>query len=128
MTSTGDGVDEFLGLTIERIEPGFARLTLTVSERMLNMYRTCHGGALFAFGDAALGYASNSHGVMAVATGADVNFLAPPRLGDRLAVECREKNRTRRTALYDIEIRNEDTGRLVAAMSGRIAYPEVRKP
>ena len=128
MTSAGDGVDEFLGLTVELIEPGFARLSLTVSERMINMYGTAHGGALFAFGDAALGYASNSHGVMAVATGGDVNFLAPPRLGDRLVVECREKNRTRRTALYDIEIRNQDTGKLVVAMSGRIAYPDVKKP
>ncbi len=127
MTSTGDGVDEYLGLTVETIEPGFARLSLTVSERMLNVYGTCHGGAMFAFGDAALGYASNSHGVLAVATGADVNFLTPARLGDRLFVECREKNRTRRTALYDIEIRHQETGKLVASMTGRIAYPDIKK-
>ncbi len=90
---------------------------------MLNRYGACHGGVLFTIADAALGLASNSHGVLAVASGSDVNFLRPARLGDHLVAETREQNRTRRTALYHTEVRNRETGELVAVVSGRIAYP-----
>jgi acyl-CoA thioesterase len=121
-----DGVDAFLGVSVESIEPGYSRLAMTVSQRMINRHGTCHGGAIFAFADAALGYASNSHGPIAVATGGDVNFLKPPRLGDALVAECRERNRTRRTALYEVEVRNRHSGQLMATLSGRIAYPDIK--
>jgi acyl-CoA thioesterase len=120
-----DGVVDGLGIEIEDISPGYARTSTTVVATMLNIYGTCHGGVIFTLADSALGYASNAEGPVAVATGGDVNFLRPARLGDRLVAEARQKHRTRRTALFEIEVRNTATTELVATLTGRIGYPQL---
>lgn len=116
-----DGRDRLartLGIELIEAAPGTARLAMTVTEAVLNAHGMCHGGAIFSLADAGFFYACNSGGVQSVAAGCDINYLRPAKLGDRLEVVVRERARSRRSGLYDAEVRNGD-GQLVAVMSGR---------
>jgi acyl-CoA thioesterase len=81
---------------------------------MLNFHGSTHGGVVFALGDMAFAAASNSHGQTAVALNVAINFLKATTAGDRLVAEAVEQSATGPVALYDITIRNDRTGALVA--------------
>ena len=103
-----------LGARVEILAPGHSRVTLTVTDDLVNFHRITHGGVVFALGDMAFAAASNSRGQTAVALNVAINFLKATRSGDRLVAEAREQHSAGPTALYDITIRDETTGELVA--------------
>jgi acyl-CoA thioesterase len=103
-----------LGARVEILGPGHSRVTLTVTDDMVNFHGITHGGVVFALGDMAFAAASNSHGQTAVALNVAINFLRATRVGDRLVAEAREEHTAGPTALYDITIRDDHTGELVA--------------
>jgi acyl-CoA thioesterase len=53
-----------------------------------------------------------------VASGFDVNLLAPARLGDVLTARAVELSRSGRTGVYDIAVSNQ-RGEAIAAFRGR---------
>ncbi|MDI6687145.1 MAG: hotdog fold thioesterase [Desulfobacterales bacterium] len=110
-----------LGAKIEIIKPGHSRVSLTVTEEMTNFHGTTHGGVIFALGDMAFAAASNSHGLMAVALNVSISFLKATKAGDKLVAEANENHAGSRMALYDITVRDEQTGELVAK-SQDLAY------
>jgi acyl-CoA thioesterase len=81
---------------------------------MLNFHGMTHGGVIFALGDIAFAAASNSHGQTAVALNVAISYLKASRAGDRLVAEAVEQHTSGPTALYDITIRDDRTGELVA--------------
>ena len=104
----------YLGAEIEAIEPGYSRVSLTVSEDMQNFHGMTHGGVLFSLGDIAFAAASNSHGQTAVALNVSISFLKATKAGDQLLAEAREQHLGGRTALYEITVTEQKTGQLVA--------------
>ncbi len=52
-----DRASRGLGMRIEEVGPGFAILSMTVTERMLNGHDICHGGFIFALADSAMAFA-----------------------------------------------------------------------
>ncbi|MHA6797214.1 hydroxyphenylacetyl-CoA thioesterase PaaI [Pseudonocardia bannensis] len=106
------------GIRLLDIGPGRARVALTVAEQHLNGHGICHGGYLFLLADSAMAYGSNSHGVSAVASGADITFLRPAHLGDELVAEAVERALAGRSGLYDVTVRTGDGG-VVAEFRGR---------
>jgi acyl-CoA thioesterase len=90
---------------------------MTVQDRHVNGHGLCHGGYLFLLADAALAYASNSHGVSAVASGADITFLRPVTLGAELVAEATELALAGRSGLYDVSVRDGEGS--VAEFRGR---------
>lgn len=113
-----DTASQGLGMVLEAIRPGYARLAMTVREDMLNGHATCHGGFIFALADSAFAFACNSHDRVTVAAGAAIEFLAPARLGDRLTAEATEQYLGGRTGIYDVVVSNQD-GRRVALFRGK---------
>lgn len=109
-----DAFANWLGASIETIEPGSARASLTVTEAMLNFHGMTHGGLVFALGDIAFAAASNSHGQTALALNVTINFLRPTGVGDRLVAEAKEVQLGGATALYDILVTEQNSQRLVA--------------
>lgn len=103
-----------LGAQVFIVKPGHSRVTLTVTDDMLNFHGMTHGGVIFALGDIAFAAASNSHGQTAVALNVAISYLKASTSGDRLVAEAREQHTSGPTALYDITIRDERTGELVA--------------
>ncbi|MGI9487582.1 MAG: hydroxyphenylacetyl-CoA thioesterase PaaI [Geminicoccaceae bacterium] len=112
-----DQASKALGMTVEAIGPGHARLHMTVREDMLNGHQTCHGGLIFTLADSAFAFACNACNRVTVALGAQVTFIEPARLGDLLIADATEQSRTRRTGVYDVEVVTAD-GRKIALFRG----------
>jgi len=112
-----DRAAEGAGVRLLDVGPGSARVGMAVGDRHVNGHGICHGGYLFLLADAALAYASNSHGVSAVAAGADIVFLRPVPLGAELVAEALERSLAGRSGLYDVTVRMGDVA--VAEFRGR---------
>jgi len=102
------------GLELVDLGEGYSKVRMAFTPDMENIFGMAHGGAIFALIDEAFETASNSHGTMAVALNMDISYLATPAAGAVLSAEAREINRTSRTAVYDIKVR-DDAGRLLAS-------------
>jgi acyl-CoA thioesterase len=113
-----DAASQGLGMQIEAVGPGYARIGMTVRPDMLNGFRICHGGFITTLADSAFAFACNSHNELTVAAGIVVDFLAPAHEGDRLVAECHEVALTGRTGVYDIKVTNQH-GKTVVVMRGR---------
>ena len=110
-----DAFAEFLGAEVQVPEPGRSRVSVTVTEDMVNFHGMTHGGLIFTLGDIAFAAAGNSHGQTAVALNVNIAFLKASGVGDRLVAEAREVSAGGRTALYEIKVYNADTGDLLAS-------------
>jgi acyl-CoA thioesterase len=98
--------------------PGEARLEAQLKPEHLNNWGSAHGGFLFSLADSAFALASNSHGPLAVALSAHIEFMKPTRVGDTLVATATEINRTQRTAVYRIEVHSGDA--LIALFTGTV--------
>jgi acyl-CoA thioesterase len=112
-----DRAAQALGITVEAIGPGFARCGMAVRDDMVQGHATCHGGLIFTLADTAFAYACNACNRVTVALGAEIAFLAPARAGDVLSASARERSRSGRTGVYDVEVTSGD-GTLVALFRG----------
>ena len=79
-----------LGIVVEELREGYARVTKTVGPEDLNPVGVPHGGVYFSMADTASGSAMASHGYLAVTVNADYNFLRSAQLGDVLTAEAQE--------------------------------------
>ena len=109
-----DPFARLLGADVEITKPGCSRVTLTVTDDMVNFHGATHGGVIFALGDMAFAAASNSHGQTAVALNVGITYLKATAPGDRLVAEATEQSGAGPVALYDITIKDDRTGDLVA--------------
>ena len=115
-----DTASQALGMALEQVRPGYARLRMAVRADMLNGHGSCHGGMVFALADSAFAFACNSHDVVTVASGCSIEFLAPAQEGDELVAEAEERFREGRNGVYDVNVRRGD-GSLIATFRGRSA-------
>ena len=113
-----DPASQALGMRLSEIRPGYARMTMTVREDMLNGHQSCHGGYVFMVADSAFAFACNSHNHVTVGAGCAIEYLAPGRLGDVLTAEAMEQALSGKIGVYDVKVSNQD-GRTVALMRGK---------
>jgi len=112
-----------LGVRVVRVGDGRAEVCMTVRADMLNGHGTCHGGFIFALGDIALSYASNTRGTLNVAAAAQIQYVAPAVEGTELrAVACERLRygKDGRNGMYDITIIDTSDQSLVAIFTGRV--------
>ena len=107
-----------LGIELVSVGPGVATLRMEVRQDMVNGHGSCHGGYIFAIADSAFAYSCNTYNHRAVASGADISFLAPAHLGDVLTAHGHVRQQGGRSGVYDIEVTNQD-GRMIALFRGR---------
>lgn len=112
-----DKASQGMGMEILEVGPGVARLSMLVTERMVNGHGICHGGFIFTLADSAFAFACNSHGQPAVAQHCAITFIAPGKLGMRLSAEGRERQRGERSGIYDVTVRDEN-GAVIAEFRG----------
>lgn len=120
-----DPLAEYLGITIVKIEPGYAEAVLEVKPELLNGYHLTHGAVIFALADVVFGAASNSHGPPALALNVNISFIKATRLGESLRAVCREENLTKRTGLYRMEV--TDSGNEPVAIAEGLAIRKVKE-
>ena len=115
-----DRCSAWLGMRLEEVRPGYARVSMTVIETMVNGHDLCHGGMIFTLADTTFAYACNSHNQRAVAAGCAIEFLAPAHLGDGPRAEGLEVAHVGRGGVYDMKVSNQN-GQLIAVFRGKAA-------
>jgi acyl-CoA thioesterase len=113
-----DRASQGLGMSIERVGPGEAVVTMTVRDDMVNGHDICHGGLIFTLADSAFAFACNAYNETTVAASCDISFLKAARLGDRLTARAREVYREGRNGIYDVVVTDQD-GATVVHFRGR---------
>ncbi|MCT2006445.1 hotdog fold thioesterase [Micrococcus lylae] len=118
----GDAASAWMDLTVETAEKDHAVVRMTVRDEMVNGFGITHGGMIFAFADSCFALTCNDPdadgSTITVASGVDVNFLAPTTAGQSLIAEGRLVSRAGRSGVYDITVTTED-GAVVAVFRGR---------
>lgn len=99
-----DDASKGLGMEIVEVRPGQATLAMTVRADMVNGQRIAHGGFIFTLADSAFAFACNSHNERVVAAQAQITFIRPGKLGDRLVAVAREISRSGRSGIYDVRV------------------------
>jgi acyl-CoA thioesterase len=114
-----DQASRALGMSIDRVSPGLAVLSMSVVPSMVNGHGLCHGGYIFMLADSAMAFASSSRGQRTVAQHCQISYIAPGRLGMRLVAEARERHRAERSGIYDVTVKSE-AGETIAEFRGQI--------
>src|SRR4051794_33401174 len=112
-----DRASAALGIDVLEHGPGWARARMTIRPDMINGHDLAHGGLVFALADTAFACACNGWGPATVAAGAEISYLAPARLGDRLEAHAEVRARRGRTGIYDVTVRRGEE--VVAEFRGR---------
>lgn len=105
-------------MEISEVDYGRAVVTMTVRDDMVNGLDICHGGLIFSLADSAMAFATNSYNSYAVATNAEIDWVAPARRGDVLTATATERHRVGRNAITDVVVATTD-GTVVAHFRGR---------
>ncbi len=80
---------------------------------MNNIYDRAHGGAIYALIDEAFETSCQTHGSVAVALNVNVTYVSSPETGVRLQAEAKEVSLTKKTAGYDIKVKDQN-GQVIA--------------
>lgn len=112
-----DTASKALGMELCEVAPGRAVLAMTIRPDMVNGHDIAHGALIAALADSAFAVACNSHGPTTVASGFEIDFLEPVRLGDQLVATAVERWRRGRSGIYDVTVRRDDV--VVAEFRGR---------
>lgn len=108
-----DKLMRHLGMTIEEAVPGYAKVSMPITENVKNGMGMAHGGAIFALADVAFGAAANAeaeNGVVSLHT--SIEFLRPGAVSPLMA-EARAVRTGRYVHTYDVEV-FDGSGVLVA--------------
>lgn len=114
-----DLFSQWLGIELVNIKKNYCLIKMPIKPEMINGLGTVHGGVTFAFADSALAFSSNNSGDAAVALNCYINFTKATRIGDILTAESILLTDTRKTAVYDITIKNQDD-EVVAGFRGTV--------
>jgi acyl-CoA thioesterase len=112
-----EGTGPAWGIRIEEARAGYARLTMRLTEAMLNGHGSAHGGMVFALADTAFAYVCNGRNEKTVAAQASIVFLGSAAAGETLVAEAQELSTAGRSGVTRVAVRTAD-GRPVAEFTG----------
>lgn len=108
-----------LGMELVELSDGRSVVEMEYEpDRMDNIYRRDHGGAVFALIDEAFETASQTAGTIAVALNVNVTYVKSPEPG-RLRCEAVLVTQTKKTATYTITV-TDPKGEVVALCTGLV--------
>lgn len=122
--SSVDAFAQSLGIRCTAAGKGHATVSLTLQEQHLNFNGTCHGGLVFALADSAFGLASNSYGKVAAGIDAHITYQQAARLGDCLQARATEVSRSRKLAVYRIDVTRSD-GAVISSFTGTVYITDI---
>lgn len=112
-----DYFSQWMGVQILDVKEGYSKIQITLRKEMLNGFGIAHGGVTFALADSAFAFACNSDGKITVALDVSISFPKAGKEGDTLTAEAKQINKTNKTGLYLIEVKNQHN-ELVALFKG----------
>lgn len=109
-----DEFSKWMGIHFLEIKEHYCRIKMPIRKEMINGLGTVHGGVTFAFADSALAFSSNNTNEAAVALNCVINFTKASRENDVLFAESILISDTKKTAVYDIVITNQNKENIAA--------------
>ena len=110
-----------MGIQLKELDDGYSLVEMQYEpEKMNNIYARAHGGAIFALIDEAFETAGQTDGTIAVALNVNVTYVSSPDPGVRLTAKAKRVSQTKRTASYEIKIKDQD-GNLISTCNA-LAY------
>lgn len=114
-----DSYANWLGISIEELDEGYAKVTMNITENMVNFHGAANGGAIFSLADVAFACASNSYGQTAVGITVTIHYLKAGAVGDKLTAIAKEDNKSHKLGLYRMEVYNQNND-LTALAEGMV--------
>ncbi|HEY8620079.1 MAG TPA: hydroxyphenylacetyl-CoA thioesterase PaaI [Dermatophilaceae bacterium] len=118
-----DAASRGLGIELLDLRLDHARVRMTITAAMVNGHAIANGGFLFTLADSAFALACNSRGLLTVAAGADITFVAAARLGDNLVADATQRTAYGRNGITDVTLTRESDGMVIAEFRGRSRTP-----
>ena len=106
---------QLLDIKIEEVRRNYARLSIKIDERHIQLLNTVHGGVIASLADSAAAwaiYGANDLEGTPVTVEMKINFLRPVKSG-RLVAEARICSKGSRIFVSDVEVKNGE-GNLIA--------------
>ncbi len=103
-----DEFSKWLGIKVLVVDEGHCVLQMKVREEMTNGFHIAHGGITYALADSALAFAANTYGIKSVSIETSISHTKKVLAGDILSCHTKEINRSKKTAIYYIIIKNQD--------------------
>jgi acyl-CoA thioesterase len=113
-----DACSQALGIEIVSVADGACVTRMSVRADMCNGFGIAHGGMTFSLADSAMAFASNADNEVALASSAEIDWLAPAHEGEVLTAVAERRWSNGRSTLWDITI-TSGSGEAVAIMRGR---------
>jgi acyl-CoA thioesterase len=101
-----DRASQALGMKIEHIAPGEARISMPIRRDMTNGHGICHGGFMFTLADSTFAFACNTYNQRTVAQQCAVTFIRAVKEGEILTAHAVERLRSGRSGIYDVTVRD----------------------
>lgn len=115
-----DNLAQLLGIELVAASVGSTTVRMKVERRHINFNGKCHGGALFALGDMALGLACNSHGRLATLVDGQMSISTAVDEGDWLVAHASEVSRSRKIGSYQVHVTRAKDNAHIALMHGTV--------
>jgi uncharacterized protein (TIGR00369 family) len=106
---------QLLGMTLEQLDPGFARVRMPFKKELTQVYGVAHGGAIASLADTAVAFALMTMvqpGERVTTVEFKINYLKPVPGGEMFG-EARIVSKGRRLSTSDMAVKGED-GKLLA--------------
>jgi len=106
---------KLLGIKIDEIKEGYAKLSIKIEKKHIQLLNTVHGGVIASLADSAAGWAIFGSGKLQglpVTVEMKINFLKPVNSG-KLFAEARSIHKGSRIFVCDVDVK-DDNGMLVA--------------
>jgi LAO/AO transport system ATPase/phenylacetic acid degradation protein PaaD len=117
---SGDNMAQLLGIELVSASMGSTTLRMKVMRKHMNFNDRCHGGALFALGDMALGLACNSYGKIATLVDGQLSISTAVEEGEWLVAHAYEVSRSRKIGSYHVKITRARDGEHIAMLHGTV--------
>jgi len=124
LRNKSDPFSKSLGVQINQLAEGYAKIQMQITENHLNFHGVAHGGVIFSLADQAFALASNSHGMTAVAIQMNINYHRPSKQGDLLEAEAQQIHFGKKLAVYQINVKNQENNKLIASCQGMVYHKE----
>lgn len=113
-----DPFARFLGVSIDRVDPGYASCSLIIKEHMFNFLGVVHGGLIFCLADVAFSAAGNADHLPSYALDVSGSFLKTAKLGDVIRAEATRIHTSKRIGVYRMQVFHNDD--LLATFNGTV--------
>ncbi len=114
-----DNFSKWMEISLVEVKEDYCIIEMPIREEMCNGIGTVHGGATFAFAESALAVSSMTKGSVSVALNCAISFTKAVNAGDILRAESKLFFETKKTAVYDIVITNQNN-ETVAGFRGTV--------